>query len=229
VWRAGIAPGRGRHRSPRGGEGTRPQLCLTRAEHGNPARVRAACGRCGRPIVRGAESPGGTGCPRSECRWPKGSRKPAPSCPVLPPGGAWITGRIPGLVPGRESALTWAGEPLKPSGQNPLEPRGKLGAGDGERTLASIHRVNSVDRFREPGRRSWFCRSGRQAFPAAHWFCGLSGFLDRESAVAGCRVLLGLAVTGSGLVRPRGRVGRWRLRTGSSTRSGGASRRAGAR
>ncbi len=49
-------------------------------------------------------------------------------------GGAWITGRIPGLVPGRESALTWAGEPLKPSGQNPLEPRGKLGAGDGERT-----------------------------------------------------------------------------------------------
>jgi hypothetical protein len=30
----------------------------------------------GRPIVRGAESSGGTGCPRSQCRWPKGGRKP---------------------------------------------------------------------------------------------------------------------------------------------------------
>lgn len=29
----------------------------------------------GRPIVSGAELPGGTGCPRSECRWLKGSRK----------------------------------------------------------------------------------------------------------------------------------------------------------
>jgi hypothetical protein len=28
-----------------------------------------------------------------------------------------ITGRIPGLVPGRESALTWAGEPLKTGGR----------------------------------------------------------------------------------------------------------------
>jgi hypothetical protein len=32
--------------------------------------------------------------------------------------GALLTGRIPGLVPGRESALTWAGEPLKMSGQD---------------------------------------------------------------------------------------------------------------
>ena len=31
--------------------------------------------RCGRPTVRGAEVPGGTGCPRSEGRRPKGSRK----------------------------------------------------------------------------------------------------------------------------------------------------------
>jgi hypothetical protein len=39
-----------------------------------------------------------------------------------------------GPVPGRESALTWAGEPLEMSGMRLLEPRGKLGTGDGERT-----------------------------------------------------------------------------------------------
>ena len=37
------------------------------------------------------------------------------ACPVLRRGRG-ITGRIPGLVPGRESALTWAGEPVKRSG-----------------------------------------------------------------------------------------------------------------
>ena len=61
--------------------------------------------RCGRPIVRGAESPGGTGCPRSQCRRPKGDGKTSAVIPVPLPGRC-ITGRIPGLVPGRESALT---------------------------------------------------------------------------------------------------------------------------
>ena len=42
--------------------------------------------------------------------------------------GRRITGRIPGLVPGRESALTWAGELLKRCGQRPPEPKGKLDA-----------------------------------------------------------------------------------------------------
>jgi hypothetical protein len=45
-----------------------------------------------------------------------------------------ITGRIPGLVPGHESALTWAGGLLKTSRLCLPVPRGKLGAGDGERT-----------------------------------------------------------------------------------------------
>ena len=31
--------------------------------------------RVGKPIVRGAELLGGTGCPRSKCRWPKGPRR----------------------------------------------------------------------------------------------------------------------------------------------------------
>ena len=73
--------------------------------------------RRGRPIARGAESPGGTGCPRSKGRRPKGSRKPAPRCPGLPPRRC-ITGRIPGLVPGRESARHEAGEPMKQRGQD---------------------------------------------------------------------------------------------------------------
>jgi hypothetical protein len=45
-----------------------------------------------------------------------------------------ITGWIPALVAGRCSALTWAGEPVKIGSLRLLEPRGKLGAGDGERT-----------------------------------------------------------------------------------------------
>jgi hypothetical protein len=89
--------------------------------HPEPARSHA-CGTCkprqgpehcsGKPTVRGAKFPGGTGCPRSECRWPKGGRKTGQRGRLL----RWpsrITGRIPGLVRGRESALTWAGEPLK--------------------------------------------------------------------------------------------------------------------
>jgi hypothetical protein len=48
----------------------------------------------------------------------KGDRKPArDGCSSTRPG--WITGRIPGLVPGRESALTWAGEPVQTSCRNP--------------------------------------------------------------------------------------------------------------
>ena len=87
-----------------------------RAERGNLARVRpAGTGRCrpvGRPIVRGAEAPGGTGCPGSECRRPKGSRKASAAGPGLLPDGARITGRIASLMLGPARALTWAGEPL---------------------------------------------------------------------------------------------------------------------
>jgi hypothetical protein len=69
----------GEHRCPRGTEGARSGLGLMRAERGNLVRVRRAGAgmrrRGGRPTVRGAEVPGGTGCPRSEGRRPKGSRK----------------------------------------------------------------------------------------------------------------------------------------------------------
>jgi hypothetical protein len=61
--------------------------------------------RVGKPIVRGAELLGGTGCPRSECRWPKGDRKTR-LCDRLLRWSSRITGRIPGLVLGCVSRLT---------------------------------------------------------------------------------------------------------------------------
>src|SRR6266702_3010240 len=112
--RPGTITGRAGTAAPRGTEGTRIQPGLTRAEHGKPVRVRAAGWRRGRPTVRGAEVPGRKGCPRSECRLPKGGRKARQhDRPLRRPSR--ITGRIPGLVPGRGSALTWAGEPVKTS------------------------------------------------------------------------------------------------------------------
>lgn len=49
----------GRTPPPRSREGTHPRPRLTRVEHGNPDRVRAARWRFGRPTVRKAESSGG--------------------------------------------------------------------------------------------------------------------------------------------------------------------------
>jgi hypothetical protein len=65
---------------------TRPrsQPCLMRAEHGNPARVRA--GQRGRPIVRGAQAPGGTGCPKKRMPAAERQRETRAVIPVLLPG-----------------------------------------------------------------------------------------------------------------------------------------------
>ena len=94
---------------------------LMRVKRGNLVRVRRAGAGMrrlgGRPIVRGAEVPGGTGCPGSECRRLKGSRKASVAGPGLLPDGARITGRIPSRVLGPARALTWAGEPLRRSGR----------------------------------------------------------------------------------------------------------------
>ena len=68
------------HRRPRGIEDTQPQSCLMRAEHGKPVRVRYGFGfGPGYVPVSRPREPNplrGTGCPRSECRWRKGDRKP---------------------------------------------------------------------------------------------------------------------------------------------------------
>jgi hypothetical protein len=110
----------GEHRCPRGIEGARPGLGLMRAERVNLVRVRRAGAgmrrQGGRPTVRGAEVPGGTGCPKSEGRRLKGSRKARAVRPGTPPG--WSAHNWPDselmLVPAR--ALTWAGEPVRRSG-----------------------------------------------------------------------------------------------------------------
>ena len=116
---AADAPTAGEHRCPRGRESARPGLGLTRAERVNLVRVRRAGAgmrrRGGRPTVRGAEVPGGTGCPGSECRRLKGSRKASAAGPGLLPEDARITGRIPSWMLGPVRALTWAGEPLRRS------------------------------------------------------------------------------------------------------------------
>jgi hypothetical protein len=109
----------GEHRCPRGTEGARPGPGLMRAERGKLVRVRRAGAgmrrQGGRPTVRGAESPGGTGCPGSEGRRPIRQQESGAARPGLLLDGGRITGRIPGRVLGPARALTWAGEPLERS------------------------------------------------------------------------------------------------------------------
>jgi hypothetical protein len=71
---------------------------------------------------------------------------------------------------------------------------------------------------------------GGRGFPAAHLFCDLSAWcLGMLVPGAGVPARVMGVVTVSGLVRPRGWVGRWRLRTGSSILVRGARLWAGAR
>ena len=118
-----------RHRRPRGREGALPRPRLTRAEHGNPARVRAAFGGAvGRPR-EGRKPRAGQDAQEAKA----GSRKAAGNRrrhARLPRRGPGITGRIPGLVPGRERALTWAGEPMRPSART-AGTEGQVGRDDG--------------------------------------------------------------------------------------------------
>ena len=95
-----------------------------RAERGNPVEVR--------PCGRSAD--------REEGRVPGGQRMTEKRMPVAErqretiaadssfSGWSWLTGRIPGLVPGRESGLTRSGEPVKRKMNVIPEPEGKLDA-----------------------------------------------------------------------------------------------------
>jgi hypothetical protein len=95
----------GEHRWSPGYRGHPPRSYLASVERGNPDGVRRRVGG-GKPTVRKAQLPGREqDDPRSECRWPKGDRKPRPR-PDPPIRGLRITGRIPGRVPGCESRLT---------------------------------------------------------------------------------------------------------------------------
>ncbi len=111
-----------------------PRSCLACVERGNPVGVRAL--GSGRPIARGAESLGGTGCPRSECRWPKGSGT-RDKWPLLQ---AVVTGNRPdaGLATGPGRALTWAGEPLNNEAGMTWRTEGQVGHHQGERTRGRL-------------------------------------------------------------------------------------------
>jgi hypothetical protein len=67
----------------------------------------------GKPTVRRAQLP--VGQRMTEKRMPVAERQREPTTVGAGPsaGWSWITGRIPGLVPGRESGLTRSGEPVK--------------------------------------------------------------------------------------------------------------------
>ena len=64
---------------------------------------------CGKPTVRGAEFRGGNRTPKKQM--PAAERQQENGSIVSGPstGRSRITGRIPGLVPGRESGLTCGG------------------------------------------------------------------------------------------------------------------------
>jgi hypothetical protein len=74
------------HRRPRGTEGTQIQPGLTRAERGNPARVRA--GWRGRPIARGAEPRGRDRMPKKRMPAAERQRETRAVMPGPPAGGA---------------------------------------------------------------------------------------------------------------------------------------------
>ena len=82
----------------------------------------------GKPTARRAQFPGGNRMTGAKCRQPKGSGKPGHDGPAPPDWLSWITGRISGLVPGRESALTRSGEPVRRKMTEAREPEDKLDA-----------------------------------------------------------------------------------------------------
>jgi hypothetical protein len=97
------------HRCSRGTGGTRPGRvsCVWNVETPS-GPLHCWCG--GRPTVRDAESRGGNRTPKK--RMPVAERQQESGTSdrrSLQPVGSRITGRIPGLVPGRESGLTCGG------------------------------------------------------------------------------------------------------------------------
>ncbi len=82
----------------------------------------------GRPTARRAEFPGGH---RMTEKRNADSRKATGNRDAMVSPSSWpsrITGRIPGLVPGRESALTRSGEPVRRKMTEAPEPEDKLDA-----------------------------------------------------------------------------------------------------
>ena len=80
----GVRPGG--HRRPRGREGTHPGRNSYVQNVGTPLESGHIFLVAGKPTVRKAESPRREqDDPTSQCRWPKGNRKPRPNRPAPPP------------------------------------------------------------------------------------------------------------------------------------------------
>jgi len=103
------APQPGEHRRPRGRGGTHPSRNSCVRNVVTPVGVRPLAGK---PTVRKAQSPGGNRMTKKPTPAAERQRETGTRWLALRPPSR-ITGRIPGLVPGRESVLTWSGEPVK--------------------------------------------------------------------------------------------------------------------
>ena len=108
-----------------GSRGHPPRAQLVRAERGNPIGVRPLAGK---RTARKAQSPGGNRM--TEKRKPAAERQRETRDMVAGPSSqpSRPTGRIPGLVPGRESALTRSGGPVEKKMTEAPEPEDKLDA-----------------------------------------------------------------------------------------------------
>ena len=98
------------HRRSRGKGGTRSGRisCVWNVE--NPSGPSRPHGCGGRPTVREAESRGGNRTPKKQMPAAERRQESGAICHrYLQPAGIRITGRISGLVPGRESGLTCGG------------------------------------------------------------------------------------------------------------------------
>jgi N-terminal domain of reverse transcriptase len=120
-------------------------LQLVRAKHGNPVWVRPLAGK---PTVRRAQFLGGQRMTEKRMPAAERQRETMRVRPAPPVWSSWITGRIPGLVPGRESGLTRSGESVKRKTTMTPEPTDKLDAtamavvSGPEDALSDWHQVN---------------------------------------------------------------------------------------
>ena len=125
----------GEHRRPRGTGGTQPGRSSCVRNVGTPSG--SGPFGSGKPTARRAQLLGGNRM--TEKRTPVAERQRETGTSMAGPSSrpSRITGRIPGLVPGRESVLTRSGEPVKRKMTEAPEPKDKLDADGrlrGERT-----------------------------------------------------------------------------------------------
>jgi hypothetical protein len=153
--------GQGEHRCPRSREGTHPDhiSCVRNTE--TPSRSDPPCRRAGKPTVRNPQFLGGNRMTKKRTPAAETQQETEIGWPAPFSWRSRITGRIPGLMPGRESALTWSGEPTRRRGRS-TQPTDKLDVtadGGDERTCGrpAPHRADRRA-TRQPTRRAGLSR-----------------------------------------------------------------------